>query len=308
MTVQVVCCLVCQGKQVFGLLVLSRQKKVSVGLFAKANNKLVFLRLAKQNPACAVLLLVIAEQPMRTLIFCIFILQACLLRAQPCETQSGPTLRPLIELYTSEGCSSCPPADRWLSTLKPRVTANELSAATFHVDYWDQLGWQDPFALPESSGRQRWLAARSTAQVYTPGVFANGREWRDWQLGQLPVPSASAPWMHMRFDARAGTLVIKVSALSAPARLIVLDQALNQRSRVARGENSGRTLVHDFSVRSMQEFPLAAEKAAERTVTMPVRTASSALLAFVQHADGRVLQSAQLMLTNAQGACASQAD
>lgn len=85
----------------------------------------------------------------------------------------------LVELYTSEGCSSCPPADRWLSGLltSPHLWGSIIPIA-FHVSYWDYLGWHDSFALDEYSQRQRAYANLGKTGVYTPGFFVNGQEWR----------------------------------------------------------------------------------------------------------------------------------
>ena len=71
--------------------------------------------------------------------------------ADTCSARSGATVPAVIELYTSEGCNSCPPADRWLSTLKGR---DGVVALAFHVDYWDSLGWKDRFAQPQFTQRQ----------------------------------------------------------------------------------------------------------------------------------------------------------
>src|SRR5882672_2702112 len=95
----------------------------------------------------------------------------------------------LLELYTSEGCSSCPPAEAWLTRLKddPALWRNFVPVA-FHVDYWDHLGWRDPWAAKAFSERQRNHAESwSAASVYTPGFVLNGKEWRGWPgLRTLP--------------------------------------------------------------------------------------------------------------------------
>lgn len=103
--------------------------------------------------------------------------------AAPFVIESPPERVALLELYTSEGCSSCPPADRWLSELK---TNNELWTrvvpVAFHVDYWDYLGWPDRFAAASFSNRQREYALQgAVSTVYTPGLIYNGSEWRDWR-------------------------------------------------------------------------------------------------------------------------------
>ena len=94
--------------------------------------------------------------------------------------KSPETRTNLIELYTSEGCSSCPPADQWLSRLKvhPQLW-HQLVPIAFHVDYWDYIGWQDRFAKPEFSERQRLYARQNNlSTVYTPALVLNGTEWR----------------------------------------------------------------------------------------------------------------------------------
>jgi hypothetical protein len=102
--------------------------------------------------------------------------------SEPKTFESGDMQTTLIELFTSEGCSSCPPADAWMSRLKtnPDLWKN-IVPAVFHVDYWDGLGWRDRFAKPEFTARQRqYVATWRGDSVYTPGFVVNGREWRDW--------------------------------------------------------------------------------------------------------------------------------
>ena len=97
---------------------------------------------------------------------------------QVCSAESGAARHTLVELFTSEGCSSCPPADRWLSGLAER---DDLVALAFHVDYWDRLGWTDRFATPRHTQRQHERAAQArSGYVYTPQVLVNGRDFRQW--------------------------------------------------------------------------------------------------------------------------------
>jgi hypothetical protein len=100
----------------------------------------------------------------------------------PLTFQSSGKQTALIELYTSEGCSSCPPAETWLSRLKesPGLWKDFVPLA-FHVDYWDYLGWRDPWANKSFSDRQRAYAKQWRSEsIYTPGFVLNGKEWRDW--------------------------------------------------------------------------------------------------------------------------------
>ena len=102
------------------------------------------------------------------------------------SVKSPATQVDLIELYTSEGCSSCPPADRWVSSLQnePGLWRDFIPVA-FHVDYWDYIGWPDRFASPAFTARQYVYAQQQSMRtVYTPGFFNNGKEWR-WRSHKL---------------------------------------------------------------------------------------------------------------------------
>ncbi len=117
-------------------------------------------------------------------------------QTQPAVFQSAATQTDLLELFTSEGCSSCPPAETWLSSLKasPRLWKDFLPVA-FHVDYWDRLGWRDPWSSKQFSDRQRAYAGSwGNASIYTPGFVLNGEEWRVWSglKGRLKSPRPQA--------------------------------------------------------------------------------------------------------------------
>ena len=119
------------------------------------------------------------------------ILAACNATAQTtCQAISGERRTPVIELYTSEGCSSCPPADRWLSQWGSQP---EVIALAFHVDYWDRLGWPDRFASAEATARQHALAqAAGRVQVYTPQVIVDGADWRGCKFVSRPERLSAA--------------------------------------------------------------------------------------------------------------------
>src|ERR1043165_160036 len=102
--------------------------------------------------------------------------------AASCKAESGNRTVALVELYTSEGCSSCPPADRWLSGLAARgFGAGRVVPLALHVDYWDYIGWKDPYGRREFSLRQRKLSQlQRMALVYTPQVLIQGRDFPRW--------------------------------------------------------------------------------------------------------------------------------
>ncbi|MCA1925053.1 MAG: DUF1223 domain-containing protein [Thiobacillus sp.] len=108
--------------------------------------------------------------------------------AAVCTSSSGDTQARLIELYTSEGCSSCPPADHWLSALP---VSPDIVPLAYHVDYWDRLGWRDPYGQATFSQRQR-TRNRGTGWVYTPQVMVDGDDWRYWHRG-LPAAGSDTP-------------------------------------------------------------------------------------------------------------------
>lgn len=176
----------------------------------------------------------------------------------PCEAQRGAQPPAIVELYTSEGCSSCPPADRWLSSLKGH---DGVVALSFHVNYWNRLGWRDPFATAATTARQyRLRDVLGARYVYTPQVVLNGRDHRQWRgLGAAQLTAAAAPAPTLRVWREGPDLLAEVGpAPGAPTPLAgywaVLQDDLD--SRVTAGENAGETLRHDHVVRHYQ--PVAA--------------------------------------------------
>jgi hypothetical protein len=194
--------------------------------------------------------------------------------APTCEVRSGPQPPAVVELYTSEGCSSCPPADRWLSTLKP---ADNVLALSFHVNYWNHLGWRDPFATPETTARQyRLKDALRGKYVYTPQVVLNGRDHREWH-GQRSsslagLPTATAPALRLSRQGDVVTAQVAAARSEPGAELAgywaVLQDGLV--SKVTRGENAGENLRHDHVVSLYQPVPpWAAAQGGSARLTLP---------------------------------------
>jgi len=222
------------------------------------------------------------------------------LHAEDAVFANRSTKASLIELYTSEGCSSCPPAEEWLSGLKtdPRLW-HEIFPVTFHINYWDDLGWTDRFATPATTQRQRDYAARlGQDSVYTPEFILNGREWqRGWLTTSFPEPATD----------KTGTLTVRratdqaISAqymLSTPREHCTLNVALlgfNIASDVRSGENGGRKLQHDFLTLGFASTALVAGKDGALTagplhVSTLAGETPGALVAWVSDADGKILQ------------------
>jgi hypothetical protein len=170
------------------------------------------------------------------------------LAASPaCEMRSGERLTPVIELYTSEGCSSCPPADQWFSTLKGKPVV----AQAFHVGYWDYIGWVDRFATPANSNRQRELAAiNGLRSVYTPQLVRNGRDWRDY-VRALDGNALARATISLQLTNATDSFEARVTPASGVASWSAYWTVTEHghSSRVKAGENTGATLQHDFVVR-----------------------------------------------------------
>ncbi len=176
--------------------------------------------------------------------------------AQSCTARSGASVPTVVELYTSEGCSSCPPADKWLSRVKadPAVVA-----LAFHVDYWDRLGWKDRFANPAYTERQGRQQAVSGARFsYTPQVIVDGVDRPDWSRAALPASHAAGVPVEVQL-VREGSRVTAVVTPTAnsPARLAAYWAVTEQGhvSAVKAGENEGVTLHHDQVVREYKQVP-----------------------------------------------------
>jgi hypothetical protein len=173
-----------------------------------------------------------------------------------CEVQSGPQRTPVIELYTSEGCSSCPPADQWLSALKGTRSA---VVQAFHVGYWDYIGWIDRFATPAHTQRQRELAsANRLNSIYTPQLVRNGRDWPDWRNTrpqQVGASTTSTSPAGAAINLQQGDGADQFSARVTPGEGVTQWSAYwtvtehGHNSRVKAGENRGELLQHDFVVR-----------------------------------------------------------
>ena len=193
--------------------------------------------------------------------------------AATCTAESGTRRAALLELYTSEGCNSCPPTDRWVSDLAARgYTPTSVVTLAFHVDYWNDLGWPDPFSKAQYSERQRMASIRNRGRVvYTPQLLLNGRDFRrgavfdDFgkRLGELnrdPAKAKISLRAHARDQTRLGVTVtasvVDVAARDGAQAYLVLYEN-NLSNQVTAGENSGKRLRHDFVVRELAgPFPV----------------------------------------------------
>lgn len=175
---------------------------------------------------------------------------------------SGPARVTLVELYTSEGCSSCPPAERWLGELRnaPGLWRDFVPVA-WHVDYWNRLGWPDRFSTKDYTQRQYAVAAAwGSGSVYTPCFVRDGEEWR--ARGAVPEKSAGGK--------PAGELVVtsvadgrwqvdytEVARVRGELTVHVAVLGGGFASKVTAGENRGETLRQEFVALAVDEYPLA---------------------------------------------------
>lgn len=197
---------------------------------------------------------------------CLCLLFCSHAQAEVIINSSGNQAR-LIELYTSEGCSSCPPADRWLSKLETHPDLwKKIIPVAFHVDYWNYIGWHDRFSSTRYSARQRHYAANDNIDsVYTPGFLINGKEWRGFfKRRQLPDEFGREGM---------GDLQLTINERNIDARFTPADAVLREKlylnvavlgfdieTHVEAGENRNRKLVHDFVVLGYKALPLTREQ------------------------------------------------
>lgn len=211
-------------------------------------------------------------------------------RAQPPVT--------VLELYTSEGCSSCPPAEARLAALAER---SDVIALAFHVDYWDSLGWQDRFGLQAAVLRQqRYAHALGRSSVYTPQFIINGAS--DVLGGGAPpltpLAGAAAWQLTLAADARQVSVQVQGPATADGSELTLVSFRDRAISAIGRGENQGRTLTEVRIVRSIETLGVWA--GASRTVSIErarLPADATGVVALIQRpGPGAILAAAQLAL------------
>lgn len=196
----------------------------------------------------------------------IALMSICAAHAADCTVRSGPNVNALVQLYTSEGCSSCPPAEQWLSKFSRSPRAGVIPIA-FHVHYWDYIGWKDIYATPANTERQKAFAeATHASSVYTPQVVLAGNDFRAWSVERAFDEAVRA------VNARKATAAIELTparqadgsiegrasaVVSEAPKHLTLVVALTQdgiTSKPNAGENKGETLAQNFVVRDVAEF------------------------------------------------------
>lgn len=237
--------------------------------------------------------------------------------AATCHAATGAQRNVLIELYTSEGCSSCPPADRWFAGLAHAANPEHLSLLAFHVDYWDSIGWPDRFGNHAFSVRQgdRVRAVTGGSTVYTPQVMLDERVGFPWSSTSALVPAiraivAQPSQLSLDVDAKrtgdgfdVALRALPRAAASLPEGSLYLALYENGLStQVGAGENRGELLHHERVVRRLLgPYPLAgAQWSRNLHVTSPgdAQAGQLGLTAFVQTTKGDTLQALSLPLAS----------
>ena len=231
-----------------------------------------------------------------------------------CSAASARHAVALLELYTSEGCSSCPPADAWMSELSPHLSAEHVVPLALHVDYWNYIGWEDPFSQQQFTQRQRRMGAMNRlSTIYTPQFLLNGRDLRHWyqashatdEIARINAMPAAAQIMLKLAYADSNRLRIGADvrvldpAASSHAELFLAVYENRLSRQVTAGENAGRTLRHNFVARTLLgPFPVV-----QRVVTHEIALAPDwkrghlGVAAFVQdRRSGDVLQALAMPL------------
>jgi hypothetical protein len=231
----------------------------------------------------------------------------------PASTNVGPRVPVLVELFTSEGCSSCPPADELLTQLDKAQPLNgvEVIVMSQHVDYWNQLGWADPYSAAEFSARQSdYSATFGRDGVYTPQMIVDGQaefvgsnreRAREAIASAARAPKATITLKNGESGGQtnAATIPLQLRVEKLPpvsagdtAEVLLAVTESDLRSSVSRGENSGRRLSHTAVVRQLSVVGTAVSKeafTASPVLTIPDnwKRANLRAVVFVQERESR---------------------
>lgn len=222
-------------------------------------------------------------RPSLALAAMLMLLLAC---SQEAHSASPAPSRPatvVLELFTSQGCSSCPPADRLLSALgRESFEGARMIPLAYHVDYWNYLGWRDPFSSSQWSSRQNdYARAIRSAQVYTPQLVVNGREQlvgssehhvrREIERQREESDRGEVTIERVVREGSALTVDLRAHTDGGRADLVVTLFENGITTPVASGENARRTLTNDYIVRWQERAATATPAVTRRTITIPLR-------------------------------------
>lgn len=224
----------------------------------------------------------------------LFVLGACSTAASEPRAK-GPQGPLILELFTSQGCSSCPPADVILAKLTSNPDVEPLS---FHVDYWNDLGWADPYSKPAWTARQhQYASALGDTRVYTPELVIGGKVGLVGSHAIRVKEAIAGAERPALLDAKATWTAdsVEITATAPPdAEVLVALWESERTIKVTRGENTGRALSNAHIVRKLERVA-APGKRGTLTVKLDAGWRSVGAVAFAQRADKRIIASARLL-------------
>ncbi|MBB5395261.1 thioredoxin family protein [Mucilaginibacter sp. AK015] len=200
----------------------------------------------------------------------------------------------VLELFTSEGCSSCPPAEALLERIQKEAGDKPVYILAYHVDYWNRLGWKDVFSSPEFSKRQYWYNSKFTSEVYTPQLIVNGKtEFVGSDEGAIRKNLTSAlnekatATLALQGLQKTNSITVHYKLTGQPlqGQLVIALVQKHGVSQVKAGENEGRILQHAQIVRQFSTFPLATDGQGSQTIALPAGFDSEnwEMIGFVQN-------------------------
>lgn len=207
----------------------------------------------------------------------------------------------VLELFTSEGCSSCPPADALLARIRSETGDKPVYILAYHVDYWDHQGWKDRFSSIAFTRRQNRYSRSLSSLLYTPQLVVNGS---DECIGSdeakvrarirtaLGRPSAASLETHAEWQNGKLALHYTTKGTGSGDELLVAVVQKEGMSQVKRGENEGRTLSHVQIVRDLQTYPVSGENTRQIPVPAGFNTGDWELISFVQNRDTGIISAA----------------
>ncbi|SFD47900.1 Protein of unknown function [Flavobacterium phragmitis] len=207
----------------------------------------------------------------------------------------------LLELYTSEGCSSCPPADELLGKIQNEYRDKNVFVLAYHVDYWDKQGWKDIFSNADYTKRQYDYAQfMGKEPIYTPQVIINGKtdfigsqetSLRNGIKSALSKPALANLSLETAKNSNILSVQYNVESTSKNSRLLLAVVQKEAKSNVKRGENANRVLLHYQIVRQLQTVNLSKGKKGTATISLPKNYNSQGfeVIGFVQDADSGVV-------------------
>lgn len=236
-------------------------------------------------------------------------LTACGQQPKPTDNIAKPDGFAVLELFTSEGCSSCPPADEAIAAVQKATGGKPVYILAYHVDYWNTLGWKDMFSNADFSKRQRRYGDQLNAQVYTPQLVVNGvSEFVGSDVGAISSALSKqlsvAPFPNLSLQASQTGEMVKVHyKANQPANGSNLQIAIvqkNAQTKVERGENAGHTLSHIQIVRKLQTVALATAEG-DVQINLPKELNGQAweVIGLIQdHNTGKISGAAKAVLNN----------